>query len=125
MLITYKICLRYACAIPNPDNDDEVFVTGGHYSPTTVSVYNEAGWQRDMPSLQNKREWHACASFKDAFTNRLVVMGGLGSSDTEVFWGNRWQSTGSQLPFVMSHIRAATIDNRVLLFGELVNRSYK
>ena len=55
-------CLRYACAIPDPDND-EVIITGGEYSPKIVSVYNKNGWQRDMPSLENNRLSHACTSF--------------------------------------------------------------
>ena len=57
-------CVRYACAIPNPDNEAEVIVTGGRDNATRVSVYSEAGWQRDMPSLNSNREWHACSSFQ-------------------------------------------------------------
>ena len=31
----------------------------------TVSVYSEAGWQRDLPSLNQQRQVHACGSYKN------------------------------------------------------------
>ena len=51
-----------ACAIPDPDNE-EVIITGGSYTMTTVSVYSEAGHQRDLADLRQGRSMHACSSF--------------------------------------------------------------
>ena len=53
---------RYACAISDPDNE-EVIITGGRVTMTTVSVYSEAGWQRDLAPLNQGRYEHACSSF--------------------------------------------------------------
>ncbi len=64
------IFCRYACAIPDPENE-EVIITGGYvvpdvtddFSTSTVSVYNEAGWQKDMTPLNQGRHFHACDSY--------------------------------------------------------------
>ena len=55
---------RSACAIADHEND-EVIITGGRNSEIDrrVSVYNEAGWQRDLPSLNQAREKHGCGSY--------------------------------------------------------------
>ncbi len=53
---------RWACAIPDQD-EEEVIITGGFDIMTTVSVYNEAGWQRDLASLNQGRYRHACGSY--------------------------------------------------------------
>ena len=56
----------YACAIPDHGNE-EVIITGGHLSGDngmkTVSVYSEAGWQRDLTPLSQGRFNHACGSY--------------------------------------------------------------
>ena len=51
-----------ACAIPDPDNE-EVIITGGQRTMTTVSAYNKAGHQRDLANLNTGRRAHACTSF--------------------------------------------------------------
>ena len=51
----------YACAIPDPDNE-EVVITGGS-TKKRVSVYNKAGHQRDLADLNTGRSNHACTSF--------------------------------------------------------------
>ena len=66
-MLTIKNCVklisdREACAIPDPDND-EVVITGGYHTKTTVSVYNKAGHQRDLARLNTGRRNHACTSF--------------------------------------------------------------
>ena len=53
---------RLACAIPDPDNE-EVIITGGLFTLTTVSVYNKAGHQRDLADLKQGRLLHACSGF--------------------------------------------------------------
>ena len=60
--IQQSIFDRWACAIPDPDNE-EVIITGGEDTMTTVSVYNETGWQRDLAPLNQGREDHACGSY--------------------------------------------------------------
>lgn len=52
---------RDACAISDPFNK-EVVITGGHTS-SSVSVYSEAGWQRELAQLTQKRDKHACSIF--------------------------------------------------------------
>ena len=53
---------REACAIPDPDNG-EIIITGGMDHRELVSVYNEAGWQRDLTQLNQGRKLHACGSY--------------------------------------------------------------
>ena len=53
---------RQACAIPDPDSE-EVIITGGMDHRKLVSVYSEAGWQRDLTSLNQGRKLHACGSY--------------------------------------------------------------
>ena len=54
--------LRHACAIPDSDSDT-VILTGGMDNPKIVSLYDEEGWIRDLPSLNEKRLLHGCANF--------------------------------------------------------------
>ena len=45
----------------------EVIITGGERARTLVSVYSEAGWQRDLAPLTGMgRSDHACSSFTNA-----------------------------------------------------------
>ena len=56
---------RYGCSIS--DEDNEVIITGGvtvyGNVRTTVSVYSEAGWQRDLSPLNQGRYLQACANY--------------------------------------------------------------
>ena len=56
---------RSACSIPDPDQE-EVIITGGVYTMTTVSVYSEDGWQRDLAEMTQGKYYHACSSFTHA-----------------------------------------------------------
>ena len=38
-------------------------VNGGFHNISTVSVYGEAGWQRDLAPLNQGRYNHACGSY--------------------------------------------------------------
>ena len=60
--IIILIPCREACAISDPDNG-EVIITGGMDHRKLVSVYSEAGWQRDLTSLNQGRKLHACGSY--------------------------------------------------------------
>ena len=54
------IYYRRACSIPLGDH---VVITGGADTLTTVSKYNDDGWESDMPSLNQGRSSHGCTSF--------------------------------------------------------------
>ena len=73
---------RFACSIPDPDKE-EVIITGGEFTMNIVSVYSEAGWQRDLAQLTEGRHVHACSSFTHAgekvqisflITNSLLIV---------------------------------------------------
>ena len=60
---------------------------------------------------------------------RLMVTGGFDGSylDTTEVHDNHWRTVAGKLPFVMGYMRATTLSNRVLLFGNhyvLVLRIY-
>ena len=42
-----------------------VILTGGKYSRTTVSEYNQGGWVKDLTSLQDGRYNHGCSYYYD------------------------------------------------------------
>ena len=51
-----------------------------------------------------------------------MVTGGYGSGyldTTEVYSANVWRTVG-KLPVAMTHVRAATVNNRVVLFGIII-----
>ena len=55
-----------ACAI---NLGSSVILTGGFFTTKTeptVSEYNEAGWVRDLPDLQQTRRSHGCTAFTNA-----------------------------------------------------------
>merc|ERR1719232_1200194 len=68
-----------SCAISDEDNN-EVIVTGGSVSNNpsrkTVSVYNEAGFQRYLSPMNEGRYRHACSSFTLEGEKVLIVTGG-------------------------------------------------
>ena len=45
---------------------EEIIITGGENTMTTVSVYGEASWQRDLANMTQGRYWHTCSSFTHA-----------------------------------------------------------
>ena len=49
-----------ACAI---NLGSSVLITGGIVTRTTVSEYNETGWVRDLPDLQQERQMHGCSFY--------------------------------------------------------------
>ena len=51
---------RGACSIPL---GDQLVLTGGGDTRTTVSRYGKDGWVKDMPSLNQGRYSHGCAAF--------------------------------------------------------------
>ena len=115
-----------------------MLVTGGQDTLTTVSQYNEAGWLRDLPDLQQGRYSHGCSSYNNAegtkvgidiftiitiiiFQTYLVSGGSAGNYDlssTELLVesSSAWVYTGS-LPSPRAGLRGANIDNKVLMTG--------
>ena len=53
---------RDVCSIADPATNT-VVVTGGVYTETVVSLYGEEGWVKDLPSLNQGRNYHACAAY--------------------------------------------------------------
>ncbi len=51
---------RSACSIPL---EDRMVITGGYYTKTIVSEYNQEGWVGDLASLNVGRYGHGCSSF--------------------------------------------------------------
>ena len=63
MIFSINNIFSSTCGIPDPENK-EIIITGGVYTRTKVSVYNEAGHQRDLSDLKQGRFWyHTCSMF--------------------------------------------------------------
>ena len=136
---------RDACAITDPDNIT-VILTGGSYTPETVSVYGLNGWIEDLPPLNVGRKDHACTSFISNVGDRVshrfncsdvnhhpdlqiyLVTGGWQMEmdqdalrSTELYdpsVGGSWIRSRARLPEPLQDLRGTTLDNRVLIFGE-------
>ena len=76
-----------ACAIPDSEND-EVIITGGIeitsrgiHAVARVSVYTNAGHNRDLADMRKGRGGHACSSFisngKRVIIERLFITSSL------------------------------------------------
>ena len=63
LMIILFISNRWSCAIPDPDNEEVIITGGGYPARSIVSVYSEAGWQRDLASFKQERYHHACGSY--------------------------------------------------------------
>ena len=60
-----------ACSI---ELEDKVILTGGvidGVDSSTVSIYDNNGWLRDLPNLQSIRRDHGCGHYVDD-SNRVV-----------------------------------------------------
>ena len=66
-IILIDVYFSVACSIEDPDTET-VVITGGAYTPTTVSVYGLLGHVKDLPHLNTRRRYHACTSYKTAGT---------------------------------------------------------
>jgi len=115
-----KYDTRWACAIPQ---EDSVIVTGGLSTKTIVSVYNTEGWLEDLPPLNTGRSSHACTSYWSGERRVFMVTGGhtgsvyLDSTETLATDASSWVTSTAKLPRPMDGLRAANIDDRVLIFG--------
>ena len=115
-----------------------MLITGGGYTRTTVSQYNEAGWLRDLPDLQQGRRNHGCSSYNNDEGTKVgidinynstiiifqtfLVSGGwdgsdfLSSTELLVESSSAWIYSGS-LPSPRSYLRGANIDGKVFMTG--------
>ena len=107
---------------------DHFVVTGGTGASYTLATkYNLAGWLEDLPALNKGRQNHGCAWFRaDGGTLVYLVTGGWARqrqeprSSTEMLTsGSAHWSITSPLPYSISGLRAATIDNIPFFFGKL------
>jgi len=127
---SYSFNLEYdtveACAI---NLGSSVILTGGYYSPTysshpRVSEYDEAGFIRYLPDLNQGRRRHGCSHYEDGEGRKTyLVSGGLNGDDgalstTEVLLetGTAWTLTG-RLPSPRNGLQAARIDNKIVMTG--------
>jgi len=88
-----------------------------------VSEYNQEGWVRVLPSLQQGRYGHGCSYFvSDDGTKTLLVTGGYSDgtyfSSTELLHdgSSSWAYSG-ELPSPREKIRGTNINNKVLMTG--------
>ena len=51
--------------------EDTVIITGGQYTESKVTVYNNVGWVADWPELNQGRYDHGCGHFVN--TDKKVV----------------------------------------------------
>ena len=83
------VCLRQACAI---GLGLTVVVTGGRaasspvHSSRRVTEYGTAGWLRDLPSLTQARQSHACSSYtRQDGVRVLLVTGGTSVCKNKIY----------------------------------------
>jgi len=128
---SYSFDLKYdtywACAI---NLGSSVILTGGIYTLTTVSEYDEDGWVRDLPPLLQGRYNHGCTYYNnDEGIKTYLVSGGYTLSDyfssTELLLetASAWVLAG-ELPSPRSGLRAANIDNKILITGGYRSSDY-
>ena len=66
--VLYVNCFRHACSI---ELKEIVILTGGYYTQSKVTVYNNEGWVADWPELKTGRYTHGCGHFVN--TDNKVV----------------------------------------------------
>ena len=50
-----------------------MILTGGYTPRTRVTEYNEAGFVRDLPDLQQGRETHGCGYYIDDDGSKVII----------------------------------------------------
>ena len=101
-----------------------------------MSEYGEAGFIRYLPDLNQGRYYHGCSHYEDGEGRKVnidinysplilvqtyLVSGGfyggyLSSTEVLLETGSAWTLTG-QLPSPRSGLRAARIDNKIVMTG--------
>jgi len=116
-----------ACSI---QFENYVLITGGHYTLTTVSKYDEIGWLEDFPSLNDGRHSHGCGHYYNS-NNDLVylVVGGSNletiTSSTELFTegASQWM-VAATTPIEGMGIRGVSLNNEIFLTGGYYDGEY-
>merc|ERR1712025_892425 len=120
-----KYKTRDACGV---EVDDTFIITGGkdYDAPdnalNSVVRYNSQGESEVLPSLTVRRKSHACASYLNGDGKRVVlVSGGVTSAayldSTELMVDFKPWRPAANLPSPRFGHRAASLDNKVFLFG--------
>ena len=128
------------------DLEDYAYYYDGGGGSAKVRRYNLEGWVEDLPDLTVGRRMHGCAAFTmegehvckgiehkqfHHLHQVYLVAGGCslidvgischGSgylSSTEIYRGGQWVTTGP-LPVAVAGVRGVTLDNTVLMTGQL------
>jgi len=116
-----------ACSI---QFENYVLITGGYYTLSIVSKYNEIGWLEDLPSLNDERHSHGCGHYYNS-NNELVylVVGGSNletiTSSTETFTeGSSQWIVAAATPIEGMGIRGVSLNNEIFLTGGYYNGEY-
>jgi len=124
-----KYNTEFACGV---EVDDTFIVTGGvdWYAPdgalNSTVRYNSQGVSKVLPSLTVRRYQHACASYLNDNGQRVVLVTGgynyeagfFDSLDsTELMVDFKAWRPAANLPSARWGLRAASLDNKVFLFG--------
>ena len=126
-----KSCVltSYSCAIADRATSS-LILTGGYNTLEAVSRYTEAGFEADLASLITGRFWHGCGGYITEPGGGLVLLvtGGVRADlshldSTEVMTSGLWREVG-RLP-VASMLSGLSLDNEVLMFGELINIAFQ
>ena len=100
-------------------------LAGGDYTMSTVSVYTEAGYLTDLPSLITGRYHLGCSYYTNQDgTNTYLVTGGysitrdlLASTELLVEGGQAWLQT-APLPSPRSNLAGANINGVIYMTGD-------
>jgi len=116
-----------ACGV---EVDDTFIITGGldYDAPdkalNSVVRYNSQGESEVLPSLTVRRLGHACASYLNGDGKRVVLVSGGGNygaagylDSTELMVDFKPWRPAANLPSPRDGLRAASLDNKVFLFG--------
>ena len=110
-----------SCAIAEQDTNT-VIITGGYNTETTVTRYTEYGVSKELPSLNEGRDNHACGSYLEISGTRVIIVTGgyykTPISSTEVLVGSAstW-TTVNPLPVALSGLRGVTANNIFYVTG--------
>jgi len=113
----------HACGFA--DDDDTYIITGGQYTPTTVSRYDKNGWMEDLPSLNTGRYSHGCGTYLDDVRDRIyLVTGGFGggndyhsSTEMMVKGATSWTEVPDSFPARMDGLRRISVNNQIITTG--------
>jgi len=112
---------------------DDTFIITGYITPedrsapdyalNSVVRYNSQGESEVLPSLTVRRYGHACASYLNGDGKRVVLVSGgyntgaLELDSTELMVDFKPWRPAANLPSPRFGLRAASLDNKVFLFG--------